>query len=268
LGNWCSWRVAFVANDQRPAVVIGIPSRNHTTRFSLRGPIAASIRMHRSEAWLMRLSPARLLGSSALSAGLSATGTTGAWGYQALAQRASPGSPGPDLRQIGRPQGPHCRLADIEDELAHAQRPSVVAAHAVDECARSSSGAGRANIVRHGRHGPGRQPVGSSCRHAGPCRETETLVGILIWGPAPGKGRTLTAAMADKVISSERRGMGVDVNANVYTVWSPYARRVKRRQGMYTSPSGELKVLAKDGCNPCSLKLSVRATELGTCKLS
>jgi len=98
------------------------------------------------------------------------------------------------------------------------------------------------NIVRMAGMGRVATGRGRHARHA--VHAAMTLVGIHL--ASAGKGRTLTAAMADKVISSERRGMGVDVNATSTPYGLPYAGESSEAR-MYTSASGELKVLAKMG---------------------
>jgi len=104
---------------------------------------------------------------------------------------------------------------------------------------------------------------GRHARHAVHARWT--LVGIHL-GPAPGKAEHRCSDGPTKVISRERRGMGVDVECNVlHRNGPPLCRRVpKRGKDVHLGFLVNSKVFWRDGCTPGpSLKLSVSGQRNG-----
>jgi len=92
-----------------------------------------------------------------------------------------------------------------------------------------------ANIVRMP-HGPVATGPG---RHARPCRPMPAMTLLLdpSWASA-GKGRNTDSANGRQgECSSDERGMGVDGECNVYTVWSPLCKESQAIGKEYTSGS-------------------------------
>jgi len=194
-----------------------------STRFSLRGHRPSSHAIDLSLAHAGK-APARLL---RVSARLERHRYNRAWGYRPCAREPSHRISWALSDQNTNDPGPTPGWPILKRTPAHAQRPSVVLHHAVDERQ------GR-KWKRPGQHpcawpawagsatGSGLMPA---CRHA-----AVTLVRDFHLGQRR-KSRTLTAAMAEQGDSAARAtciGGGCDATSNV---WSPLCRRVQAKQG-------------------------------------